>query len=112
MNSLNMTGWKLTLVASLELFTGILFSYPPLRSIGLLVISAYLGGAICAHVANDQYFAVLPGTLVLGLCWLGVALRHPQMLWSFHEYGASRIKRAHRETSQAGSLPNRGQGHR
>jgi hypothetical protein len=92
MDSLNMAGWKLTLVASLELLTGLLFSYPPLRSIGLLVITAYLGGAICAHVANDQYFAVLPATLVLGFCWLGVALRHPQMLWSLREYGLSGSK--------------------
>jgi hypothetical protein len=103
MNSLNMTGWKLTLVASLEFFTAALFAYPPLRSLGLLVISAYLGGAICAHVANDQFFAVLPGTLVLGLCWLGVALRHREMLWSFREFGLRRIKDIQdREVAQSG----------
>jgi DoxX-like family len=91
MNSLNMMDWKLSLVAALELFVGLLFLVRPLRSIGLLLISSYLGGAICAHLASDQYFAILPGTLTLGLCWVGVALRHPEMLWSFREYGASRI---------------------
>jgi DoxX-like family len=88
MDSLNMTGWKLTAVASLELLAAFLFLLKPLRSVGLLVMSAYLGGAICAHLASDQYFAILPGTLALGFCWLGVALRHPKMLWSLREFSA------------------------
>ena len=85
MSSLNMTGWKLTLIGSLELLTAMLFLFRPLRSFGLLVMSSYLGGAICAHLSSDQYFAILPGTLILSLCWLGVALRHPQMLWSLQD---------------------------
>jgi hypothetical protein len=52
-----------------------------------LVASAYLGGAICSHLAADQYFAAMPTMFVLGCCWLGSALRHPQVLWSLR--GAS-----------------------
>ncbi len=85
MTSLGLGGWKLTPVAGLELLSGLLFLLRPLRSLGLLVASAYLGAAICAHIAVDQFFAILPTMLVLGCCWLGTALRHPQMLWSFGE---------------------------
>jgi hypothetical protein len=85
MTSLGLAGWKLELVASLEVLSGLLFLVRPLRSVGLLVASAYLGAAICAHVQSDQYFAVLPTMVVLGCCWLGAALRHPQILWSLSE---------------------------
>lgn len=85
MTSLSLGGWKLNVVAALELCTGLLFLLQPLRSIGLLVASAYLGAGICAHLAADQYFAMLPTMMVLGFCWLGAALRHPQILWSLTE---------------------------
>jgi len=90
MTSLGLAGRKLDLVASLEVISGLLFVVPPLRSVGLLVASAYLGAAICAHVQSDQYFAVLPTMVVLGCCWLGTALRHPQILWSLSERSATR----------------------
>jgi hypothetical protein len=86
MSSLSLAGWKLNLVAFLEVTSGLLFLLRPLRSIGLLVASAYLGAAICAHVQTDQYFAVLPTMAVLGCCWLGTALRHPQILWSLAKH--------------------------
>ena len=55
MTSLGLAGWKLNLVASLEVLSGLLFVLRPLRSLGLLIASAYLGAAICAHVQSDQY---------------------------------------------------------
>ena len=87
MTSLSLAGWKLNLVGALELASGALFLLRPLRSLGL-VTSAYLGAAICAHVQADQYYAVLPAMVVLGSCWLGAALRHPQILWSLGELGS------------------------
>ena len=66
MTSLSLAGWKLNLVGALELASGALFLLRPLRSLGLLVTSAYLGAAICAHVQADQYYAVLPAMVVLG----------------------------------------------
>ena len=85
MTFLNLGGWKLTLVGSLEIFTGFLFLIRPLRSLGLVVISAYLGAAACAHLQTDQYGGIGPAVFLIACCWIGVALRHPQVLWSFRE---------------------------
>jgi len=82
MTSLGMTGWKLELVASLEVLSGLLFLVPRLRSLGLPLASAYLGAAVAAHIRSDQYFAVFPTMAIVGCCWLGAALRHPHLLWS------------------------------
>lgn len=89
MTSLGLPGWKLELVAALELLSGLLFLTPRLRSIGLPFASSYLGAAICAHIQAGQYFAVLPTMVILGCCWLGAALRHPQLLWSLAPKAAS-----------------------
>jgi DoxX-like family len=72
---LGFDGSKLLLIAVLELTSGILFAVPRTRALGLLLVSAYLGGAIAAHVAHSQ----LPfqPTFVLALIWIGVSLRHP-----------------------------------
>ncbi len=70
---LGFDGAKLTLIATLELGSAILFVYPKTRFFGLLMLSAYLGGAVSAHVAHDQ----LPyrPAIVLALVWLAVWLR-------------------------------------
>jgi hypothetical protein len=98
MTFLNLAGWKFTPVGCLEIFTGFLFLIPPLRSLGLVVISAYLGAAACAHLQTDQYGGIGPAVFLIGCCWIGVALRHPQVLWSFragspveHSPGASLV---------------------
>jgi hypothetical protein len=104
MTSLSLAGWKLDLVAFLEVTSGLLFLLRPLRSIGLLVASAYFGAAICAHVQTDQYFAVLPTMVVLGCCWLGAALRHPQMLWSFAKHGVDETVVAADQSEFRGAL--------
>ena len=85
-------------VATLELLTAIAFFFRPTRSAGLLLVSAYFGGAIAAHLANHpfagggpflafnanhHYLGTLPATLFLTFAWIGVWLRHPQSLWSF-----------------------------
>ena len=75
---------KLTLVATLELLSAALFLLPRTRSFGLLLLSAFLGGAICTHVQLGEYGAVGPPSILLSLAWIGVALRHPQVLWSLH----------------------------
>jgi hypothetical protein len=102
MASLSLAGWKLNLVGGLEVASGALLLLRPLRSVGLLVASAYMGAAICAHVQADQYFAVLPAMVVLGCGWLGAALRHPQILWSLAELGAANAAAAQ---SRPGILP-------
>ena len=82
LTSLGLGGDKLTLVASLEVLAAFLFAIKPARSIGILFLSAYLGGAVCAHVQHGPYVAAVPPAIVLSICWLGVFLRYPQALWS------------------------------
>src|SRR5205085_3712117 len=89
MGLLGLTGPKYLLVASIEIMSGILLLIRRVRSFALLFISAHVGGAICAHLIADQNFAMVPSAIVLSLCWLGVFLRHPQVLWSFSEVSSS-----------------------
>ena len=75
-------GSKLILIGILEICCSLLFVIPYTRSIGLLLLSAYLGGAIATHVGHGQPAAVGPAVL-LALAWVGVSLRHPSIFWSF-----------------------------
>ncbi len=79
-------GWRLTFVAFLEVSSAILFLFPLTRSLGLLLVSAFLGGAIATHVEHGLPF-IQPGVF-LTLLWLGAWLRHPQILWSWNARNA------------------------
>ena len=81
---LRLTGFKYTAVASLEILSGLLVLVRRLRSLALPWVSAHVGGAICAHLIAGQYFAMLPSSVILSLFWLGMMLRHPQVLFSLH----------------------------
>jgi hypothetical protein len=85
------------LIATLEILTAVLFLLPSTRASGLLLVSAYFGGAISAHLAHHaivpggpflQFNAIHPflGTIpawsFLMTAWVGVWLRHPQARWS------------------------------
>lgn len=76
-------GEKLTLIAALEIASALLFAYPKTRSLGLLMLSAFLGGAICAHVQAGQFADAGGPAVFLTLAWAGTWLRHPEVLWSF-----------------------------
>ncbi len=82
MTLLHLSGTKYLLVATLEIASGLITLMRPLRSIALPFVSAHVGGAICAHLIAGQYFAMLPSAAILSLFWLGMFLRHPQILWS------------------------------
>ncbi len=82
MAGLGFSGGKLTLVATLELFSAALFLYPRTRSLGLLVLSSFMGGVICTHVQYGEYAKALAPSVLLALAWIGTWLRHPQVLWS------------------------------
>ena len=83
---LGFDGSKLLFIACLELSSAILFAFPRTRGFGLLLVTAYLGGAVAAHIAHDQL--PLKPTLVLGLSWIGTSLRHPEVLQSRARLGA------------------------
>jgi DoxX-like protein len=95
MGSMGYPGAVLFLIAALELLSGILFLLPATRAYGLLLVSAYFGGAISAHLAHHPpvvggpfltYMSMHPyaGSLfpsfVLACAWAGIWLRHPEML--------------------------------
>src|SRR5690348_3584114 len=77
------------LIAVIELATALLLLYPRTRRVGLLMASAYLGGAVAAHLAihrfttNDPFVAFMamnthigtlePGVLLAAL-WFGIWL--------------------------------------
>ena len=84
MAGLGFSGGKLTLVATLELFSAALFLYPRSRSVGLLVLSSFMGGVICTHVQFGEFAKALAPSFLLTLAWIGTWLRHPQVLWSFN----------------------------
>jgi len=93
MGLLHLTGGKYLLVAGIELTSGALILIPQLRSVALLFVSAHVGGAICAHLIAGQYFAILPSMVVLTMCWLGMFLRHQQILWSLERKSEKRASR-------------------
>ena len=97
MGPMGLEGWRLTLVAFLEISSAILFLFPLTRSAGLLLVSSFLGGAIATHLEHGQ--AIVQPSLFLALLWLGAWLRHPQILWS---WGPDAPRRRHlaNETSQ------------
>lgn len=76
-------GNKLIFIATLEILSALLFLIPATRSVGLLMISTYLGGAVATHVGHDQ--PAIQSAIVLAILWLGTWLRHPQMLWSLSQ---------------------------
>ena len=94
-------GERLTFIAVLEVFCAVLFLIPSTRAAGLLLVSAFLGGAIATHMQHGQSVAQ-PGVF-LAVLWLGAWLRHPQILWSIspstldtiHYASADRRPRAH-----------------
>ena len=72
---------RLMFVAVLEAVCTALFLIGATRPIGLLLISAYLGGAVATHLQHGLPLA--QPSFVLALVWLGAWLRHPEILWSF-----------------------------
>jgi hypothetical protein len=78
MAELGFAGSRLTFIAVLEISSAVLFAFPRSRWIGLLMVSAYLGGAIATHIGHGQFLKLQP-EIVLALIWLATWLRHPQV---------------------------------
>jgi|SRR5262245_502307 len=83
---LGFAGSKLLFIACLELSSAILFAFPRTRVFGLLFVTAYLGGAVAAHIAHDQL--PLQPAFVLALIWMATSLRHPEVLYGRGQMGA------------------------
>jgi hypothetical protein len=75
MTALGFSGPRLIIVAILELVSVVLFLVPKTRHFGLLLVSAYLGGAIAAQLGHAQPPA--PPAVLLAFIWIGTWLRNP-----------------------------------
>src|SRR5205807_24481 len=93
LGSMGYEGADVYLIAVIELATALLLLFPRTRAFGLFMASAYLGGAVAAHVAihryttNDPFIAFMamhthigtlePGVLLAAL-WFGSWLSQPR----------------------------------
>lgn len=71
----------LPLIGVGELLSALLFFIPLTNSLGVLLLSAYLGGAIVTHMQNGEPYLV--PSILLVLVWVAGYLRHPEVLQSF-----------------------------
>jgi uncharacterized membrane protein YphA (DoxX/SURF4 family) len=76
-------GGDLLLVGLLEVTSAILLLIPRTSSLGILMTSAFWGGAIVAHLAGDDYAGSFVPIVLLVLTWSGAVLRYPEMFASF-----------------------------
>ncbi len=73
MTAVGFSGSRLMVVAVLELASAVVFLVPKTRPFGLLLISAYLGGAIAAQLGHGLPPA--PPAVLLALIWTGTWLK-------------------------------------
>jgi hypothetical protein len=98
LGAMGFEGGRMTFIARLEVISAFLFLVPATRSIGLLLVSSYLGGAIATHLGHGQ--SILQPAIILSLLWLGAWLRHPVILWSLNHPAPSAnqlVNQGHRE---------------
>jgi len=96
MSAFGIDGNRLLFVAILEIVSALLFLIPLTRSIGLLLVSSFLGGAIATHLQHGD--PIVQPSFVLVLLWLGTWLRHPEILWSFEQALLGSGQLGHRKT--------------
>ena len=66
-----------------EVGGALLFFFPKTNSLGVLLVSAYLGRAIATRIEHGEAY-IFPSVLLI-LVWVAGYLRHPELLQSFRE---------------------------
>jgi hypothetical protein len=74
-------GPQARLIGAGALLTALLLLIPHTSSLGILLASAFWGGAICIHMAHGEPYVLQAALLVLS--WAGAYLRNPATLSSF-----------------------------
>jgi uncharacterized membrane protein YphA (DoxX/SURF4 family) len=64
-----------------ELTSALLFLIPLTHSLGVLLLSAYMGGAIVTHMQHGESYVAQ--SVILALIWVTGFLRHSELLQSF-----------------------------
>ncbi len=64
-----------------ETLSALLYLIPVTASLGVLLLSAHMGGAIVTHMSHGEPYYVQSAVLIL--VWTGYYLRYPEMLISF-----------------------------
>ncbi len=64
-----------------ELTAGVLYLIPRTSSLGVLVLSAHMGGAIMVHMSHGESYVLQ--SVILILVWVGAYLRNPELMISF-----------------------------
>jgi hypothetical protein len=64
-----------------ELISALLYLLPLTSSLGVLLLSAHMGGGIVTHMSNGEGYVFQ--SIVLVLVWVGQYLRFPELLSSF-----------------------------
>ena len=77
--------------------TAVLLLVPRTTALGILVASAFWGGAICVHMAHGESYALQAALLVLS--WVGACLRNPATLSSFSGHPARAREAAESESA-------------
>ena len=72
---------KEMLIGGGELLATLLFIIPRTSSLGVLLLSAHMGGAIVIHMGQGESYTVQ--SIILVLLWVANWLRNPEMLSSF-----------------------------
>ena len=68
----------LTIIAIGELIAVVTFVLPKTGKIGILLLSALMGGAIATHMGNGESFMMQ--SIVLLMAWAATLLRYPEFL--------------------------------
>jgi hypothetical protein len=74
-------GEQARLIGAGAVLAGVLLLVPRTSSLGILLTSAFWGGAICTHMAHGEPYVFQAAVLVLS--WAGAYLRNPATLGSF-----------------------------
>jgi len=74
-------GNEVLLIGAGELVSALLFVIPRTHSLGVLLLSGYMGGAIVTHMQHGESY--VGQSIILLLIWIAGYLRYPQLLQSF-----------------------------
>ncbi len=70
-------------VGAILLVCTAVYAIPQTSVVGMLLLTAYLGGAVMTHVRGGSgWIDIAFAVAFCGLAWLGVVLREPRVLWT------------------------------